>query len=480
MWSEGLICAACGEGLNPMMHVCPGCGQTLEIRRPTVSSALDAISSATDEIHSESGSAVWNKKSQPVKEKPQGLPPLIAPPLRQETRTQKIPVFQGDEIVYVTLQEDPPRLPRFTPHQLALIAIGAGFVVFSAIIALLLWNNHQREQARQAEIQAREQALRQVLMAASVTSDPALASTPAPMSDNIIAEAVRAALSAYSPDAADHYKFQVRDGVVTLDGYALSDSEKNGAENVIRAIPGTRMLCSNLVVPAEPAEPPLMPVMVRLSEAEAKKLDDALLKQLLEDQKNREAEAAQNQLQSQPVTPQAQAQATPDPQREAERLRREQELARLRKEEAALRRQAEDRLKREAAEYEQRQEELRRAEAERRTRAEQARAETSQLRSGTIAWSGFVEGVDEIIISGSSASVRHVSGAPVREPRSSFSAPVPRAPVSVRLLSANGRGTIAIVQEPSAANGYVTIVRVDDSNKGGDKRYEFTLRWSAQ
>ncbi|HWQ34053.1 MAG TPA: BON domain-containing protein [Blastocatellia bacterium] len=474
MWSEGLICAACGEGLNPMMRVCPGCGQRLELRRPTVSSALDALSSATDEVHSESGSAVWNRKSQPAKEKPQGLPPLIAPPLRQETRTQKIPVFQGDEIVYVTPQEEPPRLPRFTPHQLTLMAIGAGFVIFSAIIALLLWNNHQREQARQAEIQAREQAL----MAALVTPDPALASTPAPMSDNIIAEAVRAALSAYNPDAADRYKFQVRDGVVTLDGYALSDSEKNGAENVIRAIPGARMLCSNLVVPAEPATPALPPVMVRLSDAEARKLDDALLRQLLEEQKNREAEAAQNQPRSQPT--QAQAQATPDPPREAERLRREQELARQREEEAALRRQAEDRLKREAAEYEQRQEELRRAEAERRTRAEQARAETSQLLSGTVAWSGFVEGVDEIIISGSSASVRHVSGAPVREPRSSFSAPVPRAPVSVRLLSANGRGTIAIVQEPSAANGYVTIVRVDDSSKGGDKRYEFTLRWSAR
>jgi hypothetical protein len=91
-----------------------------------------------------------------------------------------------------------------------------------------------------------------------------------------------------------------------------------------------------------------------------------------------------------------------------------------------------------------------------------------------------VDGVDEIVISGSSASVRHVSGEAVREARASFSAAVPHAPVGVKLVSTNGRGAIRIVQEPDAANGYTTIVRVDDSANGGAKLHQFTLRWAAQ
>ena len=61
----------------------------------------------------------------------------------------------------------------------------------------------------------------------------------------------------------------------------------------------------------------------------------------------------------------------------------------------------------------------------------------------------------------------------------SFSAALPRAPVNVKLLSSGGRGTISVVQEPSAANGYTAIVRID-GGKGSNKRHEFTLRWSAQ
>lgn len=65
-----------------------------------------------------------------------------------------------------------------------------------------------------------------------------------------------------------------------------------------------------------------------------------------------------------------------------------------------------------------------------------------------------------------------------REIRASFSAAVPRSPVEVKLIWITGRGQVEVVQQPSAVNGYTTIVRIDDSQKGGDKRYEFTLRWS--
>jgi hypothetical protein len=172
------------------------------------------------------------------------------------------------------------------------------------------------------------------------------------------------------------------------------------------------------------------------------------------------------------------AQPTPDPQREAERQRREQIAAKQREEDAALRKAAEEKLKREAEDYEKRLEEQRRADAERRARAEQAKTDAATLRYGTIAWNGIVDGVDEIIFSGSSASVRHLNGNQPREVRASFSAPMPRSLVDVKLIWLNGRGLIDIIQQPSPANGYTTIVRIDDSAKGGEKRYEFTLRWS--
>jgi hypothetical protein len=125
-------------------------------------------------------------------------------------------------------------------------------------------------------------------------------------------------------------------------------------------------------------------------------------------------------------------------------------------------------------------EEQRQSEAKRRARAEQARLETSVLKLGTIAWSGMVDGVAEIVITGGSASVRSVSGEAPREVKSSFSAPVPKAPMAVDLISSAGRGAISLAQQPAQGNGYTAIVRVDDSAKGGFQRYEFTLRWTLQ
>lgn len=492
MWAEKLICATCSEVLNPMMSTCPGCGQVSGFKHPTVAASLDAIAGAVasvsspDEDDFQPETEVWAKGFQTEQKPTPPPPPLIAPSSWQPTQTQKIPLSQPEEIVHLRTNEKPPRLPFFTPPRLMLMAAGLGLLFFGAIVALLLWYQQQSEQRRLEAVRAQEQAFLHSMTAPQNLSDQLLQSNPPLTDDTALISSVQAALLAYNPTAATRYKFQVQDGVVTLDGYALNEPEKLGAENVIRAIEGVKLLCSNLLVPRESDLPDLSPVMVRIDEAEARKLDAALLKNLLESQSSQTA-SAQNQMlnQSQPswsITPPSDLHPvpTPDPQREADRLRREQELTRLREEEATLRRQTEERLKREAAEHALRMEDARRAEAERRTQTEQTNAESRTPNVGTVAWSGLVDGVDEIVIRGTSASVRHISGEPVSEPRASFSTAIPRAPVSVRLLSSNGRGLITIIQEPSTANGYTTIVRVDDSNKGGHKRYEFTLRWAAQ
>jgi hypothetical protein len=322
------------------------------------------------------------------------------------------------------------------------------------VIAYLLWRQQQRDLSAAAN-NAGAVALPAPI--ATPTSDTSPSPTPSPVDDQSISEAVKLALMAYNPLGFTRYKFEVKEGVVTINGEADHQPEKDGVDNVLRLILGVKSVVNNLTVKPEP---PFSPV--KLNAAEAKILDDAMRRQL--------ESGGQTASVDQPKPP-----SPTEAQREAAAR-----AAKQREEEAALRKAADEKLRREAEEYEKRQEDLRRAEAERRARAEQARLDASVLRSGTVAWSGIVDGVDEVVISGSSASVRHVNGNPPREVKASFSAPIPRSPVKVTLISANGRGPISIVQQPSAANGYATIVRIDDSGKGGDKRYEFTLRWSAQ
>jgi hypothetical protein len=359
------------------------------------------------------------------------------------------------DVIFLSPNEVHRRFPMFTSAQKTLIAIGVGLLVLMLIIAWLLW---RRDQIDLSKSPSRAKAN------APVTSiSPVPLEIPSPMpaatDDAGITEAVKTALMAYNPLGYGKYKYDVKEGIVTINGDAEHQPEKDGVENVVRLIVGVKNVVNNLAV--RPAQPtwPADGNPGPLNTAEARVLDEAMNRQLklAEQSTNREPPVARDN-----------------------RDNREELAAKLREEEAAVRRAAEERLRREAQEYERRQEELRRAEAERRARAEQARLDASALKSGTIAWSGLIDGTDEIIISGGSASIRHVSGVPPRDVKASFSAPLPRAPVKVQLIMSNGRGPIRIAQEPSASNGYTTIVRVDDSEKGGEKLYQFTLRWTVQ
>ncbi|HKQ76437.1 MAG TPA: BON domain-containing protein, partial [Blastocatellia bacterium] len=356
------------------------------------------------------------------------------------------------------------RFPLFTPAQWTLMAIGAGLLVMMIVIAYLLWRQQQRDASPSAS-----QNIIAVQPSPNAIKTPEPSSTPTPSDDQAIYESVKTQLMAYNPLGFTRYSFEVKDGIVTINGEAGHQPEKDGVGNVLRLISGVKSVVNNLKIKPGPNAPNESLAPVKLNLAEAKILDDALRREY---EASRQAGAVEVANQTQ--------QPKQSQQSDAQREAREKAAAKQREEEMALRKVAEEKLSREAEENERRQEDLRRAEAERRARAEQARLDANALRSGTIAWSGTVDGVDEVVISGSSASVRHVIGAPPREVKASFSAPVPRSPVSVALISANGRGLISVIQQPSATNGYTAIVRIDDSAKGGDKRYEFTLRWSSQ
>lgn len=419
MANEGIICTGCGITLRPFMKTCPRCGLERSEAVP-----LEAPSKTT------------------------GVIPLDA--IRQQ-RVGRGEFAPPRDMVFLSPNDTRRRFPLFTNAQLTLMGIGLALVVLMVVIAWLLWQQQKRDQVSYAGTPV----VRQPVPIGSITPEPL--PTPTPIDDQSLVSSVRDALTAYSPLGIENYKIEVRDGVVTLSGTVEHQPESDGAENVVRLVNGVKSVVNNLkVTPGRPA--------VRLNTAEARILDDALRRQV--------QERAGGEEKKQP---------DPTPaQREAERQRREQLAARQREEEIALRKAAEEQLRREAEDFDRRQQEIRRQEAERRARAEQARQDINLLRSGTIAWSGLVDGVDEVILTGGSASVRHLSGNPPREVRVSFSAPLPRAPATVTLIASSGRGKIDIMQQPAASNGYTTIIRIDDSAKGGDKRYDFTLRWSRQ
>ena len=383
--------------------------------------------------------------------------PLLQAIREKVASPEVVPEESAPPLVILSPEDEVRRFPILTRPKLTLIIAASILIVLSGLVGFFLWRQHQRD----AKVAAAAQMTKGGTMP---TSGGPLEPSPTPsttLTDLAILEAVKTAVANYNPTGYSRYGLLVVDGIVTVSGEADTQPEKDGVENVIRPLPGVKAIVNNLVVRLTGVMVP-----VKVNEAEAKRLDEAMRKQFeAGGQPSPEADGQSRQSEAE---------------READRKRREIAAAKIREEEGKARREEEDRLAKEAADYQRRLEESRQSEAKRRARAEQARLETSVLKLGTIAWSGMVDGVAEIVITGGSASVRSVSGEAPREVKSSFSAPVPKAPMAVDLISSAGRGAISLAQQPAPGNGYTAIVRVDDSAKGGFQRYEFTLRWTLQ
>ncbi len=392
-----------------------------------------------------------------------------SPPARSLSTTGQSP-----ESIYLSPQDTERRFPRFNSAQITLIVIGILLLVMAGLIAWLLW----RQQARERQQFSLPAAIAppaiappdgQSTVAGQPAESPAPSTPSAQNEDQRLEEAVSATLKAYNPLGFARYRFAVVNGVVTIEGQADHQPEKDGARNVLRLVSGIREVVNRLTVKSEPGVPP-----IRVNDAEARVLEAALRRHLAMQEANQQV-SLDGPTPAPPVAP-AVTQAVIEAQREAERLRRELAAVRQRADELARRQAMEERLRREAEENARRQEDLRREEATRRQSAPVTR-DLPALRSGTIAWSGMIDGTDEIVFSGSNATVRHLDGNYPREIRVSFSAPIPPVSARVSLISTLARGEIRVVQSPTPENGYSTVVRLDDSRKGGEKRYEFTLRW---
>ena len=405
-----------------------------------------------------------------------------------------IPQWSGGEMVALQIEDDDTpkrRFPVFTDARLKMILLAVGLIAFFALIGYLIWWKQKSDATKLAAAKQEEIELRTPLatLPPPANDDPTPASAPVEITsgDKTLADNIKQILVAYNPNAVGTpYRIEVKDGIVTLHGEARSQMEKDGAESVIKPLAGIKKIVNNLNVKAMSGAPgglilasgPNGPVMYpKVNDAEARKLDEAYLRELQENTKRAKDEANRlNGLNAPAATQRPDDEAA---KREAENTRRQQTATIQNEETAKLRQEAEARLKQEKDDYEKRMEAERKAESERRQRAEAAR-QPNELRSGTVTWSGVVKGVEDIVIVGSSASVNHVSGEAGSNIRASFSAPVPSSPVAVKLVASNGRAPIRIVQQPNAGNNFTTIVRVGDGGKADGKPHSFSLRWSAQ
>jgi hypothetical protein len=113
----------------------------------------------------------------------------------------------------------------------------------------------------------------------------------------------------------------------------------------------------------------------------------------------------------------------------------------------------------------------------------------------TVTFKAFVDGVDVVKLSGKNLWIEHlfdqlpnrisINGKkwnPVWDKNTSASyelIPVfkPHNPESVRLTTYIGRGSISIVEKPTAENSGTLAIKVDDGGIGGADWYEFTISW---
>ncbi len=91
-------------------------------------------------------------------------------------------------------------------------------------------------------------------------------------------------------------------------------------------------------------------------------------------------------------------------------------------------------------------------------------------------WSGRVDGETRIMMRGSDVWTRDVSGRRDRRGGARISRALPSQAGQVRVQLLDGRGSADVIQQPSARNGYTTVVRVRDDDRRAD-RYRVVAYW---
>ncbi|MEO8650570.1 MAG: hypothetical protein ABI539_15510 [Acidobacteriota bacterium] len=97
-------------------------------------------------------------------------------------------------------------------------------------------------------------------------------------------------------------------------------------------------------------------------------------------------------------------------------------------------------------------------------------------RSGSVRWSGRVDQTANIVISGSDVQSYNVTGNGVTGVNFNVNGYLAARPGNVTVRKRDGRGTVSVLQQPSAENDYVAVIQIFDPD-GGDGRYDIEINW---
>ncbi len=95
---------------------------------------------------------------------------------------------------------------------------------------------------------------------------------------------------------------------------------------------------------------------------------------------------------------------------------------------------------------------------------------------GRLHWSGGVDDQVEIRIQGNRVDNVNVTGDGLRDVRADLSGQLPRRDVSLHVDKREGRGTVSVVQQPSAWNNYTAVIRIRDT-RAGMGYYDVDVTW---
>lgn len=100
----------------------------------------------------------------------------------------------------------------------------------------------------------------------------------------------------------------------------------------------------------------------------------------------------------------------------------------------------------------------------------------SASNEGRVYWFGSVDDKIQLTISGITLSQKAVSGRTMPDGNYSFTAELPQTAVTVTAVKVEGRGSVSVIQQPTAENGFTAIVEVADA-RGGAGDHLIDVSW---
>jgi hypothetical protein len=98
------------------------------------------------------------------------------------------------------------------------------------------------------------------------------------------------------------------------------------------------------------------------------------------------------------------------------------------------------------------------------------------LPSGTVIWKGVVDDRVSISLQGTDVKNVDVSGTGMRGVSHTIKGLLPNRPAEVFVKKVDGRGSVAVIQQPSRSNDYMAIIQISDP-KPEDDKYKLEITW---